>query len=122
MRKPSLINSFLNTFSGLWFMLKSERNFQIEFCALLINLFLIFFFKLNTWETALIIIACFGVLAAEVFNTAIEKICDFIHPHFHKNIGIIKDIAASGVLLMTLAALIIGAIIYGKYVVALLNL
>ena len=121
MRKPSLISSFSNTFNGLWIMIKSERNFQIEIGAFLLNVFFIFLFPLTGIEISIILIICFGVLTAEIFNTAVEKICDFIHPDYHQKIGIIKDIAASGVLLMSIVSIIIGVLIYGKYIIDFLN-
>ncbi len=84
--------------------------------ALLINLFLIFYLKLTTIDAILIMIVCFGVLAAEIFNTAIEKICDIIRPEFDTRIGFIKDIAAGAVLLITIVSIIAGILIYWKYV------
>ncbi|WP_027380775.1 diacylglycerol kinase [Chryseobacterium daeguense] len=115
MKKPPLHKSFWNAFRGIFFMMKSERNFQIELLAFLINLFLIFYLKLTTTDTTLILIVCLGVLAAEIFNTAIEKICDFIQPEFDKSIGFIKDISAGAVLLMTIVSIIAGVLIYWKY-------
>ncbi|MGE4457125.1 MAG: diacylglycerol kinase, partial [Arcobacteraceae bacterium] len=35
------------------------------------------------------------MLAAEIFNTAIEAICDFMITDYNEKIGIIKDIAAA---------------------------
>jgi diacylglycerol kinase len=115
MRKPPVHKSFFNALRGIFLMIKWERNFQIEIMAFLINLFLIFYLKLTTTDTALILIVCFGVLAAEIFNTAIEKICDIIHPEFDKRIGFIKDISAGAVLLMTIVSVIAGVLIYWKY-------
>lgn len=60
------------------------------------------------------------VLTAEAFNTAIEKICDFIHPELHPKIGKIKDIAAGGVLIAVLTAVVIGLIIFAPKLIALL--
>lgn len=97
-------------------MLKSERNFQLEVFALLINLFLIVYFKLNASDAALILLVCFLVLIAETFNTALEKICDFIEPNFNKKIGLIKDIATGTVILATLISFLIGILVYSKYV------
>ena len=96
-------------------MLKSERNFQLEVFALIINLFLIVYFKLNSTDVALILLVCFLVLIAETINTAIEKICDFVEPNFNKKIGIIKDIAAGAVILATLLSIIVGVLVYSKY-------
>ena len=96
-------------------MLKSERNFQLEVFALIINLFLIVYFKLNSTDVALILLVCFLVLIAETINTAIEKICDFVEPNFNKKIGLIKDIAAGSVILATLLSIITGILVYSKY-------
>ncbi|GAB0156534.1 diacylglycerol kinase family protein [Chryseobacterium sp. Alg-005] len=116
MRKPPVHKSFFNAFKGVFLMLKSERNFQIEVVAFLINLFLVFYLQLSTFDAALILIVSFGVLSAEIFNTAIEKICDIIQPDFDKRIGFIKDISAGAVLLMTIVSLIVGIAVYWKYI------
>ncbi len=121
MQKPTLLQSFGKAFLGIYKMLKSERNFQIEVVALCINIFLIWFFALNLVETSLIILSCFMVLAAEIFNTAIEKICDFIQPNFDHRIGFIKDISAGAVLLLSFAAIIVGILVYHNYVIDFLN-
>ena len=97
-------------------MLKSERNFQIEVAALLINIFLIFYLKLSGIDIVLVLTVSIGVLAAETFNTAIEKICDFIHPEFDKRIGFIKDVSAGAVTLTAVASVIIGVFVYWKYI------
>ena len=59
------------------------------------------------------------VLAIEGANTAVEKICDFIHPDFHAKIGFIKDIASGAVFFAALAAIAVGTIIYYPKVAAL---
>ena len=96
-------------------MLKSERNFQLEVLALIVNLFLMVYFQLNSTDVALILLVCFLVLIAETINTAIEKICDFVEPNFNKKIGLIKDIAAGSVILATLLSIIVGVLVYSKY-------
>ncbi|SDI77338.1 diacylglycerol kinase (ATP) [Chryseobacterium taeanense] len=121
MRKPSLYKSFFNAFRGIFLMLKNERNFQIEAAAFFINLFLIFYLKLTTIDAILILVVCFGVLSAEIFNTAIEKLCDFIHPEFDKRIGFIKDISAGAAFLMTVLSIVVGILIYSKYISLKLN-
>lgn len=97
-------------------MLKSERNFQIEVLAFFINLFLILYLKLSTTDTVLILIVSFGVLSSEIFNTAIEKLCDIVQPEFDKRIGFIKDIAAGAVVIMTILSVVVGILVYWKYI------
>ncbi|UTX49993.1 diacylglycerol kinase family protein [Chryseobacterium sp. MA9] len=121
MQKSPIHKSFLNAFRGVFMMIKTERNFQIELLAFFVNLFFIFYFRLNSTDAALVLIASFAVLTAEIFNTAIEKICDIIQPDFDKRIGFIKDIAAGAVFLTAIASVIIGILVYGKYVVRLMK-
>lgn len=116
MRKPPVHKSFLNAFRGVFLMITTERNFQIECLAFLINLFLIFYLSLSPIDTVLILMVSFGVLSAEIFNTAIEKICDIVHPEFDKRIGFIKDISAGAVMLMAVLAIIVGGLVYRKYI------
>lgn len=116
MRKPPVHKSFLNAFRGVFLMLKSERNFQLEVLAFFINVILIFYFQLSSFDAILILIVSFGVLSAEIFNTAIEKICDFIQPEYDKRIGFIKDISAGAVILMAILSIVVGVLVYWKYI------
>lgn len=115
MKKPPFYKSLFYSIKGVLWMLKSERNFQLEVLALIINLFLIVYFKLNSIDTALILMVCFFVLITETLNTAIEKVCDFLEPNYNQKIGLIKDIAAGAVILATLLSIIVGILIYSKY-------
>lgn len=115
MRKPPVYKSFLNAFRGIFMVMKSERNFQLELLAFVVNLFLIFYLHLSMPDAILILIVSSGVLAAEVFNTAIEKICDLIQPEFDQRIGFIKDISAGAVLLMAFISIMTGVLVYWKY-------
>ncbi len=116
MRKPPVHKSFQNAFRGIFLMMKSERNFQIELLAFMINLFLIFYLKLSAADAVCVLIVSFGVLAAEIFNTSIEKICDIMQPEFDIRIGFIKDISAGAVLLVSISSVIVGILVYWKYI------
>ena len=49
------------------------------------------------------------VLAAEQFNTALERLADRLHPEVHPEIRIAKDCAAGAVLVVSLGALAVAA-------------
>lgn len=115
MRKPPFHKSLMNSLRGLFWMLRSERNFQLEILALMINLFLIIFLTLTTFDAALILIVCFAVLSIEILNTALEKICDVVQPEYDERIKIIKDISAGAVVLMAFCSVIVGILVYYKY-------
>ncbi len=60
------------------------------------------------WVDALLIIVVTSlVLVAEIMNSAIEALCDFIETRHNEKIGIIKDIAAAAVGIAMLAWLLV---------------
>lgn len=67
----------------------------------------------NEW---IAVILCIGlVIAAELFNTAIERLVDFVSLQRHPIAGQVKDIAAGAVLVCALAAIAVGLIIFVPY-------
>ncbi len=71
-----------------------------------------FLMHLSATEWLFQIMAIGLILVAESLNTAIEKMADFIHPEYHKQIGRIKDISAGATFFAAIIAIIIGLIIY----------
>ena len=64
----------------------------------------------------LVILLCFAmVLAAEAFNTAIERLVNLVSPDYHPIAGDVKDIAAGAVLICAIFAALIGLIIFVPY-------
>lgn len=59
------------------------------------------------WAIAALAVAF--VLAAELFNTALEGLADHLHPELHPAIKIVKDCAAGAVLVASIAALGVAA-------------
>ena len=62
------------------------------------------------------IVICIGlVIAAELFNSAIERLVDLVSPQRHPVAGQVKDIAAGAVLVCALAAIVVGLIVFIPY-------
>lgn len=103
---------FTDAFNGIFQAIKLEKNIKIHlFVAILVIISgLLFNISLIEWNFIILSIAL--VLAAEVFNTSIENLCDFVEPKFNEKIGLIKDLAAGAVLILSLASLIVGLIIF----------
>lgn len=51
------------------------------------------------WWAVLVPLAAL-VLAAELFNTALERVIDRLHPEYHRELEIAKDCAAGAVLVL----------------------
>lgn len=58
-------------------------------------------------DSVLIIVVTALVLVAEIMNSAIEALCDFVETRHDEKIGIIKDIAAAGVGVAILAWILV---------------
>ena len=99
-------------FQGALILLKTEASIQAQFTIGLIMTGAGFYYEITSTEWILQTMAIGVVMSIEALNTAVEEIADFIHPEFHRKIGLIKDIAAGGVFIAAFAAIIIGAIIY----------
>jgi diacylglycerol kinase (ATP) len=67
-------------------------------------------------EKLIIILVILAVLVAEIFNSAIEKICDLLKPRLEERVGLIKDISAAAVFLTSVGALIIGILLFWPHI------
>ena len=99
-------------FKGALLLIKTEASIKIQVFITIIMTFAGFYFQISNTEWTIQILAIALVLGIEGVNTAIEKTADFIQPEYDKKIGFIKDISAGAVMLVSIAACIIGLIIY----------
>jgi diacylglycerol kinase (ATP) len=95
--------------AGLAHALRTERSLRTQLAALLVACIVLLRLRPEPLWWALVALAAGGVLAAELFNTALERLADHLHPQVHEGIRIAKDCAAGAVLLASLAALGVGA-------------
>ena len=87
----------------------TENSFRIELLMTVIVFPVIYLLKAPPlwWGIFLVIIG--ATLAAELFNTALEYLCDLLHPNFHPQIAMAKDCAAAAVLVLSLTSLLVFA-------------
>jgi diacylglycerol kinase len=73
-------------------------DFSVAYKLLLSGVLLVATFVLREWVDFLLIALVTGlVLVAEMFNSAIEALCDFVEARHNEKIKVIKDIAAAAV-------------------------
>lgn len=109
------IKSFKFAFKGAYLLLKMEHAVIAQLVIAAVVMILGFCVGISRIEWILQIFSIGLVLTAEGFNTAIEKLCDFIHPEYHEKIGFIKDLAAGGVCFAAVCAVVVGIFIYYPY-------
>jgi diacylglycerol kinase (ATP) len=106
------IKSFGYALKGMLLLLKTESSIQIQFFLALLVTAAGFYFEISATEWILQVITIALVMSIEGLNTALEKLCDFIHEDYDPKVGFIKDIAAGAVFFTAIAALIVALIIY----------
>lgn len=112
---PNRFKSFKYAFNGIKILFKEEHNARIHFFVLVLVIIAgaVFKISLPEWISIIIIIIVSGiVISAEIFNSAIENIADFISPEKNDQIKRIKDLAAAAVLFGSTVAVIVGLLIF----------
>lgn len=113
------LQSFKYAFRGMWLLITTEDSIKVQFSIALLVTVLGFILEISAIEWMLQSLAIGLVLVAEALNTAIEEIANFVHPEYHKKIGLIKDIAAGAPAFAALTSLIIAGIIYTPKIINL---
>ncbi|MCF6224059.1 MAG: diacylglycerol kinase family protein [Flavobacteriaceae bacterium] len=106
------IRSLKFAIKGIRLLITTEPSIMVQISIGLLITFLGFFMNLSPTEWMFQFLAIGMVLVTESLNTCIEKLCDFVHPDYHKKIGFIKDISAGAATFAAIIAIIIGMIIY----------
>lgn len=106
------IRSFGYAFSGLKRFFLTEHNVWIHSVAAILAVILGFLLKISALEWVGVLFVIGLVLAAEAFNTCIEKIMDKLVPGQDETVKYVKDLAAGAVLIAAIVAAIIGVIIF----------
>ncbi len=104
--------SFQNAFRGIWTAIITQLNIRIHFLIGSLVLLAAVFFKCTISEILILILAIMVVMIAELFNTAIEFLCDAVTLEHNEFIKQAKDVSAGAVLLSAIFAAIIGLVIF----------
>lgn len=115
-QKPSPFIRFIRSFrfacNGLGIALKGEQNLRFHFIMVVVVSAFGFALQINLVEWLIVLILFGLVIAVEMLNTSIEKLCNLVHPEKDVRIAEIKDIAAGAVLWISIVAAIAGIIIF----------
>lgn len=111
------LKSFTYAWKGIRNFICREHNAWIHLTITLLVVIAGFVFSIQNSEWIAIIICIGVVLAAEAFNTAIERLVNLVSPAWNPIAGEVKDIAAGAVLICAAAAAVVGLIIFIPYII-----
>ena len=106
---------------GLSYAFRTQCNIRVHVVIAALALIIALILSIPALELAVIILTITLVLSAELFNTAMETVVDLVAPEYHQLAKIAKDVSAAAVLVCAVGAVIIGMLLYGNAVLALLK-
>ena len=105
------IAKFRYAIVGMLRSVRSQSSFWVHVPAAIVVIGIGFWLELQLWQWAAITIAITTVLAAELFNTAIEQLVAVLHPEHDPRIGHALDAAAGAVLVASIGSAVIGMLV-----------
>lgn len=108
---------FVYAFRGIAYAVRHERNFVVHILASIAVIIGGLWLGVSLVEWAILIVVIGLVFMAEVFNTAIEQLVNKVSPEFHPLAGLVKDLAAGAVLIISIAAALVGLCIFFNHIV-----
>ena len=98
------IKSFKSAFRGFCFAVKSESHMRFHLVATFYVFVFGCFYDFSAAKWALLAVLCALIIALEMINTCVEKLCDLFCDRYDFSVKIIKDIAAAAVLAVSFSA------------------
>ena len=111
------LRSFRYAFAGVRLLLREEHNARIHATITVLVVVAGIVLRVSPVEWGVLVICIGMVLSAEAFNSAIERVANYLTTERDDRIRDIKDLAAGAVLLCAIAAAIVGLIVFVPHIV-----
>jgi diacylglycerol kinase len=115
------LRSFGFAWDGIRYALWTQRNMRVHLLIAALVIAAGIAVRLSGIEWALVSLAIGMVFSAEMFNTVAELAVDLLTEHYHPLAKIAKDTGAGAVLLAAIAAIGVGAGVFGPHVWQLMS-
>ena len=115
------VESFTYALAGGRILLTTQHNAWIHALATVLVVIIGLALGVSRLEWALLVVAIGSVWAMESLNTAVELLADVVSPQWRHEIGVVKDVAAFGVLVTACGAVLIGLLVFLPHLVQLVR-
>ena len=103
---------------GLAQVFRTEASFRFQVFAAMLVIAFVILLPLATWERVLLVLMVAAVLVLEMMNTILERLADALKPRLHPIVKEVKDMMAGAVLLTSVTAVIVAAMILWDFLIA----
>ena len=108
----NFIDAWKNATNGIIYATTTQRNIKIQLVIAVLVVIVSLFFDLSRAEFLCFLFTIILILFAEMCNTAIETVVDLYVDVYHPKAKIAKDVAAGGVVITALNALIVAYFLF----------
>ena len=116
-----LIQAMGHAMDGIFDVISQERNMRYHLTAAIVVVIL-GFLRVDRLEWLWLLLAILVVFSAEFLNTVTEAVTDLLgEHHYDVNVKKAKDVAAGGVLITAIFAVLVGLIIFLPRIIKLLG-
>ena len=116
-KSSNIIESLSNAIRGLKLALFSQRNFRVEVFIAFVVLISSLLLKFSLTDICIIILTIAMVLICEMLNSVIEFTLDATYKNtYSRLVEMAKDISSGMVLFSAIVSVIIGLILFSKYI------
>lgn|SRR5574341_893789 len=112
-RSQGRADSFRHAFAGIGYVLRTQPNARIHGAITITVIIAGLWLKLERLDWVALVLAMAVVWTAEFVNTALEAAIDLASPDYHALAKRGKDVAAGGVLVAAMLAVVIGLLVLG---------
>ena len=106
------LRSFKDAIRGVGTLLRYEHNARIHLFVLVLVIIAGIFLRISGSDWMAILFVSALVFVSECFNTAVEYLSDLLTDEYNENVRRAKDVAAAGVLISAVIAVITGLIVF----------
>jgi diacylglycerol kinase len=103
---------FRDAFRGLWLAIRSERSYRVHLPMAAAVAIVAVVLRVSLVEACLLVLCVGIVLAAETFNTALERLARAIDAGPNETLAAALDMASGAVLVASLCAAAVGGTIF----------
>jgi len=112
LKKGSFIDAWVNAFNGIIYATTTQGNIRKQLLIAVVVMLVSLLFNLTRAEFLCLMFTVILIILAEMFNTAIETVVDLYTDLYHPKAKIAKDVAAGGVVITAVNAIIVAYFLF----------
>lgn len=114
-------DKFREAGDGLAYGVRTQESLRVHLVFAIAVVAVAAALQVESWRWVVLVLCIAVVIASELFNSAIEQLVRTLHPQRDPAIAAVLHLAAAGVLINAVAAVVVGLIVLGPPLLELIS-